>query len=169
MTVECLVVWSVLPVAIAQESAAPIFVASLSVAAAPEIIPNYASDPPDGPPPQASPSIDRPPPVLHHKPTEVDAWARFETEYQLPKQSLRLVKRQVESAQSGLDTTVFAVDRFIQSLRDHADFEFDQGNWHRPRMDAHGGFFANPRVKLDLDMAHGKPYIGARLVIPFGN
>jgi hypothetical protein len=27
----------------------------------------------------------------------------------------------------------------------------------------------NPQVKLDLDLTHGRPYLGARVVIPFGN
>jgi hypothetical protein len=27
----------------------------------------------------------------------------------------------------------------------------------------------NPRVKLDLEMLRDKPYVGVRVVIPFGN
>ena len=40
---------------------------------------------------------------------------------------------------------------------------------HRTRANSRGGFLDNPRVKLDLDMMHGKPYVGVRVVIPFGN
>ena len=37
------------------------------------------------------------------------------------------------------------------------------------RTDSRDGVLANPRVKLDLDTTACKPYIGARVVFPFGN
>jgi hypothetical protein len=107
--------------------------------------------------------------VLHGKPTDTEAWEKFESEYRPEQRSPSPLKRQIETAKYGLDTTVFAVDRFVKSIRNHADFEFDQGRLHRTRTNSRGGFLDNPRVKLDLEMLRDKPYVGVRVVIPFGN
>lgn len=112
---------------------------------------------------------DRPVPALHRAPTDADAWDKFEGEYRPEPRSPSPVKRQIETAKYGLDTTAFAVDRFVKSIRDHADFEFDQGSFRHTRANSRGRFLDNPQVKLDLDLTHGRPYLGARVVIPFGN
>ena len=170
VTVECVVCWLAVSAAPAQESASPVFVASLATPTLqPELILNRVHEQPASPALQAVAPTDRSPPLLQRKPTDTEAWERFEAEYRLVNQSPLLVKRQVETAKYGLDVTVFAVDRFVKSIRDHTDFEFDQGHLRRTRANARGGFLDNPRVKLDLDMQYGRPYIGARLVIPFGN
>jgi hypothetical protein len=103
------------------------------------------------------------------KSPDAEAWAKFEAEYRPEPRSSSPVKRQIESAKYGLDVTVFAVDRFVKNLREHADFGFDQGRLRPTRSNSRGGFLDNPRMKLDLDLTHGKPYIGTRIVIAFGN
>lgn len=107
--------------------------------------------------------------TLRREPTEAEAWEKFESEFRPEQRSPSPVKRQIETAKYGLDVTVFAVDRFVKSIRNHADCNFDQGRLRRTRANALGESQDNPRVKLDLDMTHGKPYVGARGVIPFGN
>jgi hypothetical protein len=65
---------------------------------------------------------------------------------------------------------VFAVDRFVKNVENQGDFTFDQGSLRRTRATSLGGSRNNPRVKLDLDMwQSSKPYIGVRIIIPFGN
>ena len=169
VTVACITWWLVVPSAPAQESESPTLVASLSLSTIQtEPILDSVREQPDRPAPRVAERTDRPIPVLHRKPTDAEAWESFEAEYKPPQENPTLVKHQIESAKYGLDTTLFAVDRFVKSIRDHADFEFDQGRLRHTRANPSGGFLDNPRVKLDLDMLRTKPYIGVRVVIPFG-
>jgi len=69
----------------------------------------------------------------HHKPTNAEAWERFESDYSPPQKSPSTIKRQIESTKYGLDTAVFAVDRFTKNVEDQADFSFDQGSLRRTR------------------------------------
>lgn len=167
VTVACIACWSAAP---AQKSESPMVMASLSVSTIqPKVILDRDREQPNLPASRVSERTEWPLPARHGKPTDTEAWEKFEAEYRPEPLSLSPVKRQLETAKYGLDTTLFAVDRFVKSIRDHADFEFDHGNMHRTRTNSRGGFLANPRVKLDLELLRGKPYAGVRLVIPFGN
>ncbi len=170
VTVACVACWLAAPSAPAQKSESLMVMASLSVSTIqPDFILNKVRAQPDRPTPQIIERSDWPLPVLHGKPTDAEAWEKFEAEYEPQRPSPSLIKRQIETAKYGLDTTVFAVDRFVKSIRDHADFEFDHGNVHRTHAKSSVAFLDNPRVKLDLDMLRAKPYVGVRIVIPFGN
>jgi hypothetical protein len=108
--------------------------------------------------------------VSSRKPTDAEAWERFEAEYSTPQKSPSPIKHQIETAKYGLDTAVFEVDRFTKNVENQADFSFDQGSLRRTRVTSSGESRNNPRVKLDLDMWQGgKPYLGVRLIIPVGN
>ena len=103
-------------------------------------------------------------------PTDTEAWERFEAEYSPPQKTPSPVKRQIETAKYGLDTAVFAVDRFVKNIQSQADFSFDQGSLRRTRAISIGGSRNSPRVKLDLNVWEtGKPYLGVQLIIPIGN
>jgi hypothetical protein len=148
----------------------PILVASLSVStiqAEPTL--NSVREQPDQQTLRPIEGDVRPITVPHRKATDAEAWEKFEAEFRPERRSSSSIKHQIESAKYGLDTTLFAVDRFVKSIRDHADFELDQGRLRHTRANPSGGFLDNPRVKLDLDMLRSKPYIGVRVVIPFGN
>jgi hypothetical protein len=112
-------------------------------------------------------------PILmsHRKPTNAEAWEDFESEYTPPQKSPSPIKRQIESTKYGLDTAVFAVDRFAKNVENQADFSLDQGRLRRTRATSSGDSpNNNPRVKLDLNMWQGsRPYVGLRIIIPFGN
>ena len=113
-----------------------------------------------------------PQPMLmpHRKPTEAEVWERFETEYKPGQKNPSLIKRQIETAKYGLDTALFAVDRFTKNIKNQADFSFDQGSLRRTRATSYGESRNNLRVKLDLSMWQGgKPYMGVRIIIPFGH
>jgi hypothetical protein len=104
-----------------------------------------------------------------HKPTSAEAWERFEADYSPSQKSPSPVKRRIESAKYGLDTAVFAVDRFFKNVQSHADFSLDQGSLRRTPAASPGELLGNPRVKLDLEMWRGStPYVGVRVIIPFG-
>jgi hypothetical protein len=104
------------------------------------------------------------------KPTDAEAWERFEAVYKPPQRNPSPIKRQIETAKYGLDTAVFAADRLVKNVKNQADFTFDQGSLRRTRATSPGGLRNNLRVKLDLDMwQSSKPYVGVRIMIPFGN
>jgi hypothetical protein len=108
--------------------------------------------------------------MSHGLPTDAEAWERFEAEYSPPQKSPSPIKRQIETAKYGLDTALFAVDRFTKNVQSQADFRFDRGSLRRTRTTFLEGSRHSPRVKLDLDLWQGgKPYLGVRLIIPFGN
>lgn len=145
--------------------------ASLSVSTIqPEFFLTSVCEVPDHPAPRVTERTDWPLPVLHGKPTDTEAWEKFESEFRPEQRSPSLVKRQIETAKYGLDTSVFAVDRFVKSVANHADFNFDQGHLRRTPVASLGRSQNGPRVKLDLDMWQGgKPYMGVRIIIPVGN
>jgi len=168
-TVACVSCWSAVPSATAQKSESPSLIAFLSISTIPaESIRSNISERTDR---QALTERDRQAILMpHRKPTDAEAWERFDAEYEPPQKNPSPVKHQIETAKYGLDVTVFAVDRFVKSIANHADFEFNQGCLRRTPANPLGRFQDNPRVKLDLNMWQGgKPHVGVRIIIPFGN
>lgn len=169
LTIACVSCWSAVPSATSQQSESSSLIAFLSVSAIPaESIRSNISERTDR---QALAERDRQPVLVpHHDPTDAEAWERFEADYKPPQKNPSSIKRQIETAKYGLDTAVFAVDRFVKNVENQGDFSFDQGSLRRTRATSLGGSRNNPRVKLDLDMwLGGKPYVGVRIVIPFGD
>lgn len=155
------------PPTTAEEPKSTALVASLSLAPAPSLPGLNAGAEPPAPRPLHPLTVTNWPitkPV--HNPTDGEAWQTFEAEYRLPNKNPSLIKRQIETVKYGLDTAAFGIDRFVKNVRDRADDTF---NSDRPEPTSPGRFWEKPRVKVDLDMTRGKPYIGARLVILFGN
>jgi hypothetical protein len=170
VTVACVVGWRACLSVFAQDAEVPALVASLVLSTVPPLpILSRLREQFDTQSPRRADYPGREATALRSKSPDAEAWASFEAEYRPEPRSSSPVKRQIESAKYGLDVTVFAVDRFVKSVRDHADFGFDQGRRRTMRPNSRGGFLDNPRVKLDLDLTHGRPYIGARVVIAFGN
>ena len=168
-TVACLCCWSAAPSATAQQSESPLLVAFLSVDTVRAESTRSNVSERTGRQILTEREIE---PILvpHRKPTDHEAWERFEAEYKLPIRSPSAIKRQIETAKYGLDTAVFAVDRFTKSVQNQADFSYDQGSLRRTRETSFGESPNKLRVKLDLEMWQGsRPYVGVRLVIPFGN
>jgi hypothetical protein len=169
-TVACVSCWSTVPSALAQEPVSPSLIAFLSVSTIPPdcLRSNINNERTKR---QALTERELQPVLMPHRtPTDAEAWVRFETEYSPPQKSPSPIKRQIETAKYGLDTALFAVDRFIKNVKNQADFSFDQGSLRHTRATPFGESLINPRVKLDLDMWQGsRPYVGVRLIIPFGN
>ena len=168
-TVACVSCWSAVPSATAQKPESSSLIAFLSVSTIPaESIRSNISERIDR---RALTEGDSQRILMpHRKPTDAQAWEKFESEFRPEQQSPSPVKREIEIAKYGLDTAVFAADRFVKSIANQADFSFDQGCLQRTRATSLGESRDNPRVKLDLNIWQGsKPYVGARIVIPFGN
>jgi hypothetical protein len=107
--------------------------------------------------------------VPHRAPTEAEAWERFEAEFKPRNKSPSPAKRQIETMKYGLDVTVFSVDRFVRNIQRQADFRFDKGHLHRAPDDQVPPARGSPRVQLDMKVWRSKPYVGVKIVIPFGN
>ena len=168
-TIACASCWSAVPSATAQQSESPFLMSSLTVSPiTTTAIRSKTSDRADCQVPaerelQAMLMTQR-------KPTDTEAWERFETEYSPPQRSPSPIRRQIETAKYGLDTAVFAVDRFVKNIQSQADFSLDQGSLRRTRAVSLERPRNSPRVKLDLNMwPGGKPYLGVQFVIPVGN
>ena len=169
-TVACVSCWSAVPSATAQESKSPSLMAFLSVSTitTESTIRSNLSERTDR---QVLTEREFQPMLRpQRQPTDTEAWERFEAEYKPPQKSLSPIKWQIETAKYGLDTAVFAVDRFVKNVENQADFSFDRGSLRRTRAASSGELLGNPRVKLDLDMWQGsQPYVGVQVIIPFGN
>ena len=168
-TVACVTCWSAVPSATAQKSESPSLIAFLSVSTIPaEPIRSNIGERIDR---QALTERDRQRILMpHRKPTDTEAWEKFELEFRPVQRSPSPVKREIETAKYGLDTTVFAVDRFVKSIVNQADFSFDQGSLRRALATSSGELRNNPRLKLDMNLWQGgKPYLGVQLIIPVGN
>jgi len=167
--VTCVSCWSIVQSAAAQKTESPSLVAFLSVSTVPmESIRNNINEQIDR---NTLPERDRQRILMtHHKPTDTKAWEKFESEFRPAQESPSPVNREIEIAKYGLDTATFAVDHFLKSIVDHADFTFDQGHLCRTMENPLGGSQDNPRVKLDLNMwQDSKPYVGVRIIIPVGD
>jgi len=167
--VACVSCWSAVSSATAQKSESQSLIAFLSVSAIPaESIRSNISERIDR---QALTERDRQQILMsHRKPTDTEAWEKFESEFRPEQQSPSPVKREIEAAKYGLDTAVFAVDRFVKSIANQVDFSLDQGSLRRTPANPVGRSQDNPRVKLDLNLwQSGRPSVGARIIIPFGN
>jgi hypothetical protein len=114
-----------------------------------------------------------------HAPTDREAWEQFEAEFGPQHPGRSPIKRRIESAKYGLDVALFAISRFSKNIEDNAEFKLDRGQLRRvppgvtPPLRASGNLWKdaleNGQVKLDLQTLRSKPYVGVRLVIPFGN
>jgi len=167
-TVVCLSCWSAVPSATAQEAESSGLMAFLSVPTTTATCSGTNLNERVDPQTLTGREV-QPMRMSQGKPTDIEAWEGFEAEYKPPQKSVSPIKREIETAKYGLDTAVFAVNRFVASVKNQADFSFDQGSLHRTRASSSGELLSNLRVKLDLDMGQStKPYVGVRLVIPFG-
>ncbi len=168
-TVTCISCWSALPSVKAQETASPSLVALLSISTIPNTPDrSTVSERADL---RALTERDRQAILTSHRqPTDAEAWDRFDAEYKPSQRNASPIKSQIETAKYGLDTTVFAVDRFVNNLSSHADFCFDQGSLRRTPVTSPGTTRKSPRLKLDLNIWQGsQPRVGVRIIIPFGN
>ena len=105
------------------------------------------------------------------------SWERFESEFGLQQSDPTLIRGNVRRAKYGLDVVTFATANFLDSAQRALELEYSHGvvrrvaaipvepraNYIRPRM------FDDTKLKFDFDLASGKPRLGVRLVIPFGN
>lgn len=109
----------------------------------------------------------------------VSRWERFETEFGITEPEQSLVLRSVQTAKYNLDRFLFAANEFSHNVSSATEFEVDHGRLYHvsAAMRQSREDMANPpttisenmRLGLELNLAQGRPYVGVKLVIPFGN
>ena len=111
--------------------------------------------------------------------SRVTRWEKFETEFgvTIPEHSTML--RSMQSAKYNLDRVVFAANEFSHNLSSMTDYEWDHGRFYRVsaatqlwREESSTRWTTVPEnvhLGLDVNLVQSRPYIGVKLVIPFGD
>ena len=111
--------------------------------------------------------------------SRVTHWEKFETEFGVTEPEHSTVLRSMQSAKYNLDRAVFAANEFSHNLSRLTDYEWDHGGFYRAsaatqllREDSSTRWTPVPKnvhLGLDVNLAQSRPYIGVKLVIPFGD
>lgn len=105
-------------------------------------------------------------------------WDKFEAEFGLYEPPSSPVLGQLADLKYGLDLATYNVEMFTRNLDDALEFRYNRGKFQRvttvssyePRK-YRGGLLTldDLRLKMDVKLATGKPYLGVRVVVPFGD
>jgi hypothetical protein len=106
-------------------------------------------------------------------------WDRFETDFGWPRDMSRRTAS-ILPALYGANLAASGVKVLSNVLEDSTEIRLTRGRWCRASasdidLSARNAHLLGPfsvedvRLKFDFEMENGKPYVGARLVFPFGN
>ena len=111
--------------------------------------------------------------------SRVTRWEKFETEFGVTEPEHSTVLRSMQSAKYNLDRAVFAANEFSHNLSRLTDYEWDHGRFYRAsaatqllREESSTRWPTIPEnvhLGLDVNLVQNRPYIGVKLVIPFGD
>jgi hypothetical protein len=107
-------------------------------------------------------------------------WERFDAEFGLHDQSSSLVAGSLLRVKYAVDVACFGVRALSTTIGDATELRYSHGRIRRastalsdpsPRSAHHAGpiVLEDARLKFDFEMASSKPYVGVRLVLPFGD
>ena len=104
-------------------------------------------------------------------------WEKFEAEFGIQQENPSPILNTIEQAKYRLDSVAFGISYFLDTAEQALELEYRRGTVRRTRSffdepplgHARRGAFDETRLKFDLNLTFGKPYVGARLVIPIGN
>ncbi len=114
------------------------------------------------------------------RPTLHSRWQRFDAEFGLRNEQHSVVLASVSHVKYTVDLAVFSLQTLSDTLEEAAELRYRHGHIRRaasldddPLAPARrtDGLIAleDARLKFDIELARGRPYIGVRLVFPFGN
>ncbi len=111
--------------------------------------------------------------------TPVTRWEKFETEFGVTEPEHSTVLRSMQSAKYSLDRAVFAANEFSHNLSRLTDYELDHGRFYHASaatqllrdesLTPWPTVPENVHLGLDVNLVQSRPYIGVKLVIPFGD
>ncbi|MEI6085661.1 MAG: hypothetical protein WCS70_15360 [Verrucomicrobiota bacterium] len=137
-------------------------------------------------PPAITATLERPPSMLAERlissePVLLkhsDPWDQFQNEFGRDQEKAPSVLDSLAHAKYGVDLTVYTVTTFLDRLEDILELRYTNGRIEsaaaNPQPSAgtvkHGPVtLEDARLKFDFAFAGGQPYVGVRLVLPFGN
>ncbi len=114
------------------------------------------------------------------RPTLHSRWQRFDAEFGLRNEQHSVVLASVSHLKYTVDLAVFSLQTLSDTLEEAAELRYSHGRIRRaasldddplPRPRRTDGLLAleDARLKFDIELARGRPYVGVRLVFPFGN
>ena len=111
--------------------------------------------------------------------SHVTRWEKFETEFGITEPEHSPVLRSMQTAKYNLDRFVFAANEFSRNVSSLTEYGLDHGRLYRVSAATQQSreelpipwttIPENVHLGLDVNVAQGKPYVGVKLVIPFGN
>ena len=111
-------------------------------------------------------------------PASKSRWDRFEAEFGLRDNRNAGVLASIARAKYGLDLATFSLNTFLNAIEDATELRYCRGRVSRvsasptpvtPHRGAGPVTLEDARLKLDLAMTGSRPYVGVRIVIPFGD
>ncbi len=111
--------------------------------------------------------------------SRVTRWEKFETEFGVTVPEHSTMLRSMQSAKYDLDRVVYAANEFSHNISRLTDYEWDHGRFYRVsaatqllREESSTRWTTVPEnvhLGLDVNLVQSRPYIGVKLVIPFGD
>jgi hypothetical protein len=113
--------------------------------------------------------------------TSGERWEKFEAEFGITNKNSSAMMGSVESAKYQLDKSTFAMQEFVNSVVDTLSFDYGVSDLTgskpssttappQPNANPVLDSLENARLKSDINLTlAGPPFVGVRLVMPFGN
>ena len=111
--------------------------------------------------------------------TSLDRWESFQAEFGIRESRETPVRYTMANAMYHLNSVIFALSSFAQDVGGAMNWKHGDTGWQET--DAFGepfhvsrpktllGRFNEMHFKVDAEVVNEQPYVGCRLMIPFGN
>jgi len=136
--------------------------------------------------PDLTATFSRPPVKLTDRPLTVepqlvkrpDRWEKFQKEFGFDQEIAPASLAPIANAKYGADLTLYTANTLLERLEAILELRYTQGRIvpaamfprTKPVQLARGPVtFEDARLKVDFELTRGRPYLGLRLVLPFGN
>jgi hypothetical protein len=114
------------------------------------------------------------------RPTMHTRWQRFDAEFGIRSEQQSVVLASVRHVKYTMDLAVFSLKTFSDTIEEAVELRYRDGHIRRaasldddppsrPRRADGPIVLEDARLKFDLELTRGRPYVGVRLVFPFGN
>jgi hypothetical protein len=115
--------------------------------------------------------------VQSRPPKTKSRWDRFDAEFGIQNQRTTAVTEPIARVKYGADVVLFSLDALVNTIEDAMELRYSHGRIRRAAAahnDPDDGLtrltgpltLEDARLKFDLELTSGKPYLGVRLVIP---
>lgn len=102
-------------------------------------------------------------------------WREFEAEYGITEPHPSRFLGAIQLAKYTLDEATFGADQFLKTLSRALEIEYRSSGWkYAPQASEEKSSrqvrspFENTKLKFDIALQNGSPYLGVRVIVPFG-